>query len=59
MARYRVIRSFEEDAWEEWRPLLPSLTVDELSPQDTGLLDQHGNKIVRMPNGIGFQAEVE
>lgn len=38
------------DDWEQPK----AQTVHESEPRPTGLLDQHGNEIYRMPDRIGF-----
>ena len=35
-------------------PLLPSLNVDYSGAEPTGLIDQHGNEIVKLPERMGF-----
>jgi hypothetical protein len=34
-----------------------SFNVDGWVPRDTGILDQHGKKIIRYPKPIGFTAK--
>lgn len=52
-------RACDPDWADQMIPLLPYLTVHEASkrPIDTGLLDQHGNPLGRVPDTVpmGFQ----
>lgn len=41
-----------DDVWEE--PFIPSLTVEDSEPVDTGLFDKDGNTIWRVNDPIGF-----
>jgi hypothetical protein len=45
--------------WDDEYPFLPDLKVDEVLPEDTGLLDQWGQKLMREPNPIGFHARID
>lgn len=45
-------RFFFED--EEDDPFVPKIEVDMQSPEETGLLDQEGNKLFRVIDQIGF-----
>ena len=59
MARYVSRRPRAEtwcDGWDEGR-LIDNLTVVESEPSFSGLLDQHGNEIWRMPDPIGFRLD--
>lgn len=44
---------------DECNPLLPSLTVSDSVAIDTGLLDAHGDSIMRAPNPMGFGRDGE
>lgn len=45
--------------WALAKPDLPTVTVFMPETEsETGLLDQHGNKLVRPRNGIGFLARI-
>lgn len=57
MPRY-VIRACP-DCTEDDYPIARELTVEEQPYQDTGLIDRHGNKIMRAPHAIGFHATIE
>ena len=65
MPRYRISRP--RAAWDgeeiEYEPdpppFTPALTVDIETETDTGIVDAHGYAIVRLPNAIGFQAEID
>lgn len=57
MPRYRVAATTFD--WDVDVPLIPSLSVDGSYERDTGLVDQHGNKIMRIPASIGFHAEID
>lgn len=56
--RYRVrkrpVRSFDDD--EQWFPdrLITSLEVDDVVITWTGLYDENGDEIYRVPDRIGF-----
>lgn len=56
MRRY-VARPTSREWWDD-EPMLPHLTVYEPDdrPRETGLLDQHGNELVSVPERrpIGF-----
>lgn len=59
MPRYRLKSAWHGDEIESGPdPLLPGLTVDGSSEVDTGLVDAEGRPIMRVPNAIGFQAEI-
>jgi hypothetical protein len=49
----------EDDLWDDEGPLIPSLTVSDHEPSDTGLLDANGDTIWRAPNPIGFGRDGE
>lgn len=40
--------------WDDGCPLILSLNVDGGKEVDTGLIDRHGNVIMRLQNPIGF-----
>lgn len=40
-------------------PLIPALSVADHEAADTGLVDIHGNAIMRAPNPIGFGRDSE
>lgn len=40
--------------WWDFGPLVPALQAPDSAPVDTGLVDQRGNKILRVPPPIGF-----
>lgn len=55
VARPRAKRAeYDEDA-----PLISMLFVDAPEEVWTGLLDQHGDDLYRLPSPIGFHAELE
>ena len=60
MARY-VTRSPAKSLYcDSWQGAVPaSPIVDEGQYRDTGLLDEHGNRIFRAPNPIGFGRDDE
>ncbi|MBO9624159.1 MAG: hypothetical protein J7500_15735 [Sphingomonas sp.] len=63
MSRYfsrpaKPIRA-DDDWWYAPTPLLPSLSVSDHEPTDTGLLDVRGDPIVRAPNPMGFGKDAE
>lgn len=43
-----------EDAWYT-DPVLPSLSVDDNQPADTGLITATGEPIYRLPGPFGFE----
>lgn len=45
-------------AWYDDTPLLPALTVDDHETVHTGLVDKHGDPILRAPNPIGFGCDL-
>jgi hypothetical protein len=45
--------------WADDSPLLPSLSVAEHEPTDTGLVWADGSAIYRTPNPIGFGRQDE
>lgn len=62
----RVIRSagwedddYERGYYEEEEPFRPHLDVDDHEAVDTGLIWSTGEPIFRLPNGIGFNAEID
>ena len=58
MTKYlRIIA--EDDEWYDRGEFLPFLSVDSSTPEFTGLLDQDGNPIIRMPRPIGFGRDNE
>lgn len=58
--RYTTKRPNAPKLWWEELPLVADLpppavlTVHDDGPRDTGLIDADGNKIMRLPNAIGF-----
>lgn len=54
MSRYFTQPRKPRAAWGDNEPLLPSLTVSDHRPVDTGLVDRHGNPIMRAPRPVGF-----
>lgn len=54
MPRYVVRNASAEDAWWIERPAENNITVYDAEPADTGLVDSQGNRIVRLPDQIGF-----
>ncbi|WP_299327662.1 hypothetical protein [Parasphingopyxis sp.] len=63
MARYgtvsRRITSEEIEWYDDEEPLMPDIQVDLSEAVETGLVDPSGSTIYRLPNGIGFCAEVD
>lgn len=63
MARYvsdhRRAPPATSDDWWYAGPLVPSLSTAEHHPVDTGLLDVKGNRIMRLPNPMGFGRDEE
>jgi len=55
VSQKEIVRS----AWWESDPLLPSLTVPDFVAIETGLLDAHGDPIMRAPNPMGFGRDGE
>jgi hypothetical protein len=45
--------------WEEDEEFLPSLFVDNATPEFTGILDADANPIMKMPRPIGFGRDSE
>lgn len=45
--------------WTDYDGLVPDIHVPEAQPVDTGLLDASGNKLMRMPNPVGFGRDRE
>jgi len=56
MSRYfsRGTKPVRSDWLDDERPLIPTIDVPEHEAVETGLLDEHGNAIMRAPNPIGF-----
>lgn len=50
----RYIPKPKLDWTDEDAPLIPSLNVDVIPPQKTGLLDEDGNHLFKLPDQIGF-----
>lgn len=44
----------EDETFASEGPMLPALSVSDHEATDTGLLDQHGDCIMRAPNPVGF-----
>lgn len=42
------------DWYDDDSPLIPSLSVDGSKETNTGLIDRHGNPIMRLQPPIGF-----
>ncbi|MEO1169910.1 MAG: hypothetical protein AAFW97_14490 [Pseudomonadota bacterium] len=62
MAKY-VTRGFghigeELEFWED-EEIVRDITVCDHEAVDTGLVDASGGSIYRLPNGIGFNAEID
>lgn len=57
MSRYA--KPTRADWFDADNPLLPSLSVDDNEPIDTGLIWVTGEPIIRMPNPIGFGRDEE
>lgn len=61
MSRYatqpvvRSNRTTQRAEWDDYAPMLPSLSVDGEKQVDTGLVDAKGNRIVRLQDPIGFR----
>lgn len=56
MPRYVIGKApTADESWQEQAaPPLGHPTVYDAGPQDTGLIDQQGNSILRVPDPIGF-----
>lgn len=54
MSRYAVMPRQPRASLDYPEPLLPGLSVDDNRPVDTGLVDRHGNPIMRLPEPMGF-----
>lgn len=48
-AALKRLRLFDEDDWSFGRESMDVIVQDD-DPVDTGLVDQHGNKIMRLPD---------
>lgn len=59
MARYFTAPRQTRADWSDDYPLLPDIHVPEHKPIDTGLLDKHGDAIMRGPNPMGFGRDNE
>lgn len=61
MARYiaRPQRTRSDDYGYYEPPLLTNIEVTESDPVWTGLLDEHGNDIMRINDPIGFRLDEE
>ena len=67
MARYVIGRKPERACgWVEHdyviragEPMIPGCDVDSSEPADTGLITVRGEPIMRLANGIGFNAAIE
>jgi hypothetical protein len=59
MPRYAIGRKPRCDWIDDDGPMIPSLTVDEHWEVDTGLIAVTGEPIMRLPNAIGFHAEID
>lgn len=44
----------EDETFANEGPMLPAISVSDHEATDTGLLDQHGDCIMRAPNPVGF-----
>lgn len=56
-AKFPVVRA--DDWYAETGPFVTSLTVCDHEATDTGLLDQHGDAIMRAPRPIDFGRDDE
>jgi hypothetical protein len=59
MGRYvrqprQLARERNDERWLDEYPLLPSLSVSDHEPVDTGLVWPDGTPVYRSPNPIGF-----
>lgn len=55
-----VVRRQPTASWSyDPQPLTPHLNVDGRVEVDTGLVDEHGHKIMRVPSPIGFGRDTE
>lgn len=58
MSRYFTRKPRQRHPRADWldddSPLIPEIEVSDHQPIDTGLIDQHGDQIMRGPNPIGF-----
>lgn len=60
MARYAALtRKPRADWMADAGPLLRDLTVDGHDPVETGLVSEHGDPIMRLPNPMGFGRDGE
>lgn len=50
-------RAAPEGRWDD--PMIPAINVSDHQPVDTGLVDKHGDPIMRAPNPIGFGRDKE
>ena len=49
----------EDETYDGDRPLVPNLSIPEHEPVNTGLLYASGEPIMRLPNEIGFHAQID
>jgi hypothetical protein len=54
VTRYFAQPKRPKAVYDDWNPMLPSLSVDDHVPVDTGLVNHRGEPIMRAPNPIGF-----
>lgn len=60
MSRYvSVAKPPSSNDWWYSGPMLPLLNVDDRRMAKTGLVDQYGNEIVRLPSPVGFGRDNE
>jgi hypothetical protein len=59
MTRYIRVKLADDDPWWDKGEFLPALTVNDATPQFTGILDFEGYPIVRLPRPIGFGRDNE
>jgi len=57
--RPRALDRIQDEFWDDESPLLPSLSVPDHEAVHTGLVDRHGDPIMRAPNPIGFGKDQE
>lgn len=48
-----------DDYYAETAPYVTNLTVCDHEATDTGLVDQHGNPIMRAPREMGFGRDID
>lgn len=56
MSRY-VAMPRPRATFDDPEPMIPNLSVDERGPVDTGLVDSKGNRIMRLPEPLGFHVK--